>query len=640
MKKQRRASGDGGTPRHGAIPRVVRPAQSTKSFGRTELLIAGALAVATLAVYGQVITHQFISLDDDVYIRDNVMVMGGLTLKGIAWAFTTFHAANWHPLTWFSHMIDSQLFGLNAGGHLFVNLLIHVSNTLLLFFFLKRATGASWRSAIVAALFALHPLHVESVAWAAERKDTLSTFFGLLCLLAYARYVETPSWKRYALVTLWLVLGLMAKPMLVSWPFVLLLLDYWPLRRIEWRPADGIKRFVKDWLPLVREKVPLFCLVVPSMVVTYLAQAHGGAVGGLTNAPLSWRLANLLVSYAKYLLLTFWPTGLAIYYPASREVAQAWQWAGALILLGAITALALRNARKRPYLIGGWLWFLGTLVPVIGLVRIGGHAMADRYTYIPSVGLFIALVFGLADLAHTWRIGRVSIATASALMILLLASRTTLQASRWRDSETLFEYVLSVTSDNVIVQYNLGCALDQQGREAEAIPHFAEALRIKPDHLHALANMGMALRKQGKIAEAIAFYQRALRVKANSPDSAKVHWQLGLALADQGKNDDALQEFYEAMKLIPQDSGMRTNLGVKLARQSKLAEATEQFNEALRLDPNNAEAHINLGLVFLLSDKPDKAHEEFSAALRLKPDSAVARDNLKRAQAQINARQK
>src|SRR5204862_992140 len=243
----------------------------------------------------QVISHQFISLDDDVYIGDNVMAMGGLTLKGIAWAFTTFHAANWHPLTWFSHMIDSQLFGLNAGGHLFVNLLIHVSNTLLLFFFLKRVTGASWRSALVAALFALHPLHVESVAWAAERKDTLSTFFGLLCLLAYARYVETPSWKKYALVAAWLALGLMAKPMLVSWPFVLLLLDYWPLRRLEWRPGDRFKRFVKDWLPLVREKVPFFCLIVPSMVVTYLAQAQGGAVGGLTNAPLSWRLADFLV---------------------------------------------------------------------------------------------------------------------------------------------------------------------------------------------------------------------------------------------------------------------------------------------------------------------------------------------------------
>jgi len=640
MKKRRRAPVDGGKARPVERSRVVSPAHSGKSFGRRELLIAAALAAATLAVYGQVITHQFISLDDDLYIRTNPIVSGGLTLKGIAWAFTTFHAANWHPLTWLSHMIDSQLFGLNAGGHLFVNVLIHVSNTLLLFFFLKRVTGALWRSAIVAALFALHPLHVESVAWAAERKDTLSTFFGLLCLIAYAGYVQKPSWKKYGLVAVSLGLGLMAKPMLVSWPFVLLLLDYWPFRRLEWRPADGIKRFAKDWLRLVREKVPLFCLVALSMVVTYLAQAHGGAVGGLTNAPLSWRLANLLVSYAKYFLLTFWPADLAIYYPASHQVAQAWQWAAALILLGALTALALRRVKARPYLIVGWLWFLGTLVPVIGLVRIGGQAMADRYTYIPSIGLFVALVFGLADLAHFWRIGRVFITITSALTIVILASLTALQTNRWRDSETLFVYALSVTSDNVIVQYNLGCALDQQGRAAEAIPHFAEALRIKPDHLHALANMGMALRKQGKAAEAIAFYQRALKMKSDPSDSAKVHWQLGLVLADQGKNEEALLEFYEAMRQIPQDSGMRTNLGVKLASQGKLAEATEQFNEALRLDSNSTEAHTNLGFVFLLSDKPEEAIGEFSIALRLKPDLVAARDGLKRAQAQINARRK
>jgi protein O-mannosyl-transferase len=640
MKKRRRASAGGEKARHPETPRVVRRAPSEKSLGRNELWIAAALAAATLAVYGQVISHQFINLDDDLYIRANPMVNGGLTLKGLAWAFTTFHAANWHPLTWLSHMADSQLFGLSAGGHLLVNALIHVCNTLLLFLFLKRVTGARWRSAIVAALFALHPLHVESVAWAAERKDTLSTFFGLLCLLAYARYVEKPSRKKYGLVALWLALGLMAKSMLVTWPFVFLLLDYWPLRRLEWRPADGIKRFAKNLLPLVREKVPLFCLVASSMVVTYLAQAHGGAVGGLIKAPLSWRLANALVSYAKYLLLTFWPTDLAIFYPASLEAARAWQWAGALVLLCTVTAVALRNARERPYLIGGWFWFLGTLVPVIGLVRIGGQAMADRYTYIPSIGLFVALVFGIADLALSWRIGRVFLATASAVTIVLLASLTTLQVSRWRDSETLFTYVLSVTSDNAIIQYNLGCALDQQGKEAEAIPHFAEALRIKPDHLHALANMGLTLRKQGNAAEAIVFLQRALGLKPESADAAKLHWQLGLALADQGKNDDALREFYEAVKLTPKDAGMRTNLGEKLGRQNKLAEATEQFNEALRLDPNNAEAHSNLGVVFLFSGKPNEAVAEFSAALRLRPDLAAARDNLKRAQAEVDARRK
>jgi protein O-mannosyl-transferase len=636
MKKQRGACG-GGKARHGEKPPVVRSAQSARSVGRNELLIAAALAVATLAVYGQVISHHFINFDDDLYIQDNPMVIGGVTLKGMAWAFTTFHSANWHPLTWLSHMVDSQLFGLNAGGHLFVSALIHVFNTLLLFFFLKRVTGARWRSAIVAALFALHPLHVESVAWAAERKDTLSTLFGLLCLLAYARYAEKPSRKKYALVAAWLALGLMAKPMLVSWPFVLLLLDYWPLRRVEWRSADGFKRFAKAWWPLIREKLPLFFLVAPSMAVTYIAQAHGEAVAGLIAAPLSWRLANSLVSYAKYLLLSFWPEGLAIYYPASDNTAPAWQWAAALILLGAITALALRNARQRPYLISGWLWFLGTLVPVIGLVQVGSQAMADRYTYVPSIGLFIAFIFGLADLAKTWRIGSVSIATTSAVTILLLAALTTLQISRWRDSETLFAYVLSVTSDNRVVQNNLGSTLGQQGKHAEAIPHFAEALRIKPDYLDALGNMGRALLKQGKAAEAIGFYQRALRLK---PDSAETHLALGQALADQGKNDDALQEFLKAVELAPNDFDIRMNTGQMLTRQGKLSEATSQLNEALRLKPDSAEAHNDLGIVLIMAGQPEGSLAHFSTALRLKPDLAVAQDNLRRAQRQLEAQQK
>jgi len=374
--------------------------EPTRTLGQREILILAALAVATLAVYGQVISHQFINLDDDLYIRDNPMVNGGLTLGGIGWAFTTFHSANWHPITWLSHMVDSQIFGLNAGGHLFVNALIHVTNTLLLFVFLKRVTGATWRSAIVAALFALHPLHVESVAWAAERKDTLATFFGLLCLLAYVRYVEKPSAKNYVLMAVWLALGLMAKPMLVSWPFVLLLLDYWPFRRVERRLADGSKRFAKGWLPLVREKLPLFCLVVPSMVVTYIAQAQSSAVSSLISAPLSWRLANSLVSYAKYLILTFWPRDLAIYYPFPHHATSIWQWAVAVIVLGVITVVAFRNALERSYLIVGWLWFLGTLVPVIGLVKVGDQAMADRYTYIPSIGLFIVfalVIFGGAN---------------------------------------------------------------------------------------------------------------------------------------------------------------------------------------------------------------------------------------------------
>ena len=630
MKKQRGAFG-GGKARQAERPPGVGLAQSTRSVSRSELVIATALAVVTLAVYGQVTSHQFINLDDDLYIRDNPMVIGGLTLKGMVWAFTTFYSANWHPLTWLSHMVDGQLFGLNAGGHLFVNALIHVSNTLVLFFFLRRVTGAGWRSAVVAALFALHPLHVESVAWAAERKDTLSTFFGLLCLLAYVRYVKKPSRKRYALVAVWLALGLMAKPMLVSWPFVLLLLDYWPLRRLGWRPTDGIKRFAKDWLPLVREKLPLFCLVAPSMVVTYLAQTHWGAVSGLIAVPLSWRLANSLVSYVKYLLLIFWPKDLAIYYPYSYHAPPAWQWIIALLLLGAITAAALRSARERSYLIVGWLWFLGTLVPVIGLVKVGNQALADRYTYIPSIGLFIALVFGLADLAKAWSIGRVSIATASAVTVLLLTSLTTLQIRRWRDSETLFEYVLSVTSNNVLIQNQLGAVLNRQGKHAEACSHFAEALRIKPDYFEALANMGMALRQQGKAAEATGFYKQALVVK---PDSAKVHWQLGLVLADQKKNDESLQEFSKAIG--PNDFDLRMELGLMLMRQGNLSEATSQLNEALRIKPDSAEAHNNLGLALLMTGQPEKSLPHFSAALRLKPNFTVARDNLARARRQID----
>ena len=566
MKKRHRVSVDGGQIRHGERQRVVRRAQSARSFGRTELFIAAALAVTTLAVYGQVISHQFISLDDDVYIRDNPMVSGGLTLKGIAWAFTTFLDANWHPLTWLSHMVDSEIFGLNAGGPLLVNALIHVSNTLLLFLFLKRVTGASWRSAIVAALFALHPLHVESVAWAVERKDTLSTFFGLLSLLAYARYTEAPSSKRYALVALWLGLGLMTKPMLVTWPFVLLLLDYWPLRRLEWQPADGIKRFGKAWVPLIREKLPLFCLVAASMVVTYLAQLYGGTVRALVDASFPWRLANALASYAKYLLLTFWPSGLGVYYPLSPAGVPAWQLAVAVVLLLAITAIALREARRRPYLIMGWLWFLGTLVPVIGLVQVGvGPAMADRYHYIPSIGLFTAIVFGLADLAIAWRIGRVSIAVVSAAVLLLFGSLTALQISRWRDTMTLFERTLSVTSDNLVIHYNFGHFLGQQGKYDEAVPHFAEALRIKPDFFDALINMGVSLLEQGKPAEAISYYHRALGVE---PDNAKAHMQLALALVKQDKGDDALQQFYKALELAPNDADIRTNLGLMLARRT------------------------------------------------------------------------
>ena len=599
--------------------------------------MAAALAIATLAVYAQVISHQFIDLDDDLSIRDNPMVSGGLTLKGIAWAFTTFHDSNWHPLTWLSHMVDCQIFGLNAGGHLIVNALIHVANTLLLFLLLKRLTGTTWRSAIVAALFALHPLHVESVAWAVERKDTLSTFFGLLSLLAYARYAEAPSWKRSALVALWLGLGLMAKSMLVTWPFVFLLLDYWPLRRLKWEPAEGFVRFAKAWVPLIREKLPLFCLVAASMVVTYLAQSYGGTQA-LVDAAFPLRLSNAIASYARYLLLTAWPSGLGVYYPLSPGGTPVWQLALAVTVLGAITAIAIRGARKRPYLIMGWLWFLGTLIPVIGLVQVGvGFAMADRYHYIPSIGLFVASVFGLADLAIAWRMGRAAITAASAIVLLILGFLAGIQVRYWHDSMTLFERALSVTSNNMLIQNQLGAVLNRQGKPAEAVFHFDEALRVKPDYFHALANMARVLRQQGKTGDAIGFYKRALEVR---PDSVKAHMQLAMVLVKEEKGDEALQQFHEAMKLAPNDPDVRTNFGLMLARQGKFAEATAQLTEALRLEPNSADSQNNLGLVLLMAGQPEKSLPHFSAALRLKPSFTAASDNLKRAQRESDARPK
>src|SRR5215831_16621564 len=387
-----------------------RGAYATMTFERPDLIILLGLAVVTVGIYAQVIGHHFITFDDIPYIEENPMVNRGVTLAGLAWAFTTFHAGNWHPLTWIAHMIDSQLFGMTAGGHLLVNALIHAANTLLVFWFLLRTTHARWSSALVAALFALHPLHVESVAWASERKDTLSTFFGLLSLIAYVRYAEAPSISRYAWVAITLALGLLAKPMLVTWPLVMLLLDYWPLRRFK---IPGLERRVESashseaataTARLVWEKLPLFALIAASALITFLAQSHGGAVRTFAAAPVAFRLSNALVSYAKYLLLTFWPSNLAIYYPFARTGIPAWQIIGATFLLIGITVFCLFHRKSAPYLFVGWLWFVGTLVPVIGIVQVGGQAMADRYFYIPSIGLFIALVFGLADIAKSWRV--------------------------------------------------------------------------------------------------------------------------------------------------------------------------------------------------------------------------------------------
>ena len=587
------------------------------------------LAAMTLAIYAQVIGHQFITLDDPTYIKENPMVNRGVTLTGLAWAFTSFYATNWHPLTWISHMIDCQFFGTDAGRHLLVNALIHVANTLLVFWFVLRTTRARWPSALVAALFALHPLHVESVAWASERKDTLSTFFGLLSLIGYMHYAVAPSIRRYAWVAITLALGLLAKPMLVTWPLVMLLLDYWPLRRYQRSEVSGRRSAVSE---LVVEKIPLFALVAASAIITFLAQSYGGAVRTFTAAPIALRLSNALVSYAKYLLLTFWPHNLAVYYPFAPIGIPAWQIIGAAFLLIGITTFCISQRKTRPYLIVGWLWFLGTLVPVIGLVQVGGQTMADRYFYIPSIGLFIALVFGLADIAKKWRVARwLSIGIAGGVL-LILATLTNAQIQRWHDSFTLFEHTLAVTPPNLQIERNLALAFGDRGRYDEAATHFEKALLIDPNFYDGLVGMGVTRGFQGRLPEAVDYFQAAIRYQ---PDAPEAHVQLGLILWKQNRDPAALEEMRRAAQLAPKDAEIRADFALALELVDKLPEAIEQFQEALRLNPNNAEGHANLGLALLTSGKTRESILEFEAALRLNPSLENARKNLQQAQAKL-----
>jgi protein O-mannosyl-transferase len=506
--------------------------------------------------------------------------------------------------------------------------LFHCANTALVFWFLRRATGGPgrirsvWPSAIVAALFALHPLHVESVAWAAERKDTLATFFGLLSLIAYVRYVESPSWKRYALVAVALALGLMAKPMLVTWPFVMLLLDYWPLRRFQ----------KSEITKLIVEKIPLFVIVALSAVVTFMAQSHSHAVITVTAAPVWLRLINALLAYAKYVWRTLWPHDLALYYPYPH-VFNVWHLISAAVVLLAITAFCFSQRKRRPYLIVGWLWFLGTMVPVIGIVQVGEQALADRYHYIPSIGLFIAIVFGLANLAAGWPLLSKAAPALTGAVLLVLSVLTFRQVQLWHDTFTLFEHTLRIAPDrNVPIEYNLGLAFGEIGKYDEAVAHFEKALEFDPNFGLALLNMGSTRRRQGRMVEALDFDQRAVQALPKLPQA---HAELGLALATQKKTAAAAMELDKAARLDPGDADARTNLGLVLAQMGKISEGIDRLHEALRLNPNSAEAHNNLGIILFATGKTRESIPEFEAALRLNPSLETASKNLQQAQAKL-----
>jgi Tfp pilus assembly protein PilF len=589
-----------------------------------------------ILLYGQVAGHEFVGFDDDRYIFANPHVRQGLTWEGVKWAFSGFHVMNWHPLTWLSHMLDVQLFGLEAGGHLLVNVALHAANAVLLFVALRQMTGTLWPCAFVAALFAMHPMRVESVAWASERKDVLSGLFWMLTMLAYAGYARRPAAARYLLVFAALALGLMVKPMLVTLPCVLLLLDLWPLGR--WRPGsaerEGPGRTPAAFAPrpisgLVLEKLPLLGLCAVSGAATLLAQRSGGAVSSLEAMPFASRLANALVAYVAYLRKTIWPSDLACFYPhpaavSSDPAALIGAAIGAGLVLGCITLLAAHSARRRPYLTVGWFWYLGTLVPVIGLFQVGTQAMADRYAYLPLVGIYILAAWGVRDLAA--RRPRVELASKAAAPILLAAfgAATWHQVGTWQNSRTLYEHALRVTSDNYLIHNNLGAVLEKEGRIAEATGHFERALRIRPAFAPAHTNLGNVLLRRGDPAQAAVHYQRALRL---DPDNAEAQNNLGSVFESQGRLAEAQDRFERALRIRPNYADAHYNLGVVFEARGDLTRAAAQYQHAVRLDPDHAKAHGNLGIVLIRQGKLAEAAARLERALEIDPDDAKAHYN-------------
>jgi tetratricopeptide (TPR) repeat protein len=580
-------------------------------------LICLILILLTLALYWPVTNHAFINFDDDQYVTDNFHVKPGLTWPGIVWAFQSGYAYNWHPLTWISHMLDCQLYGLNPAGHHLTNLLLHIANTLLLFLFLSRTSGTIWRSGFVAALFACHPLHVESVAWVAERKDVLSTFFCLLTLLAYARFVEKsevqdPKSKAfYVLALLLFACGLMSKPMLVTLPFVLLLLDFWPLNRFSPdspRPARLIGG-------LVLEKAPFLMLSLASSVTTFLVQRAGGAVFSLDTVPFPLRIANAVMSYLRYVSKTFWPVDLAVFYPLPTHWLPGLVIASALFVL-ACSVLSVLFARRRPYLFVGWFWYLGTLIPVIGLVQVGRQAMADRYMYIPSIGLFIAVVWGLNTLWGKWPQKRWIAASVGIAVLAGCLTDSWMQLKYWQNSLTLFSHANAVTTDNYAADGHLGMAFDEMGQFDKAVAFLKESARINPRYARGNSALGVALADQGKLPEALEYFNTAAHLQ---PNDADLQYNLGTALLNNGDLDAAGSDFSKALQIYPGFAAAHRSLGIVLLKQGKIAEALGQVSEAVKLNPEDAEARFDYGFALLNNDQPAEAAAQFSQALALAP---------------------
>ncbi len=539
------------------------------------------LAVLTCIVFGQTLGHDFINYDDPRYVYENTNITSGLNTASIAWAFTHIHSMNWHPVTTISLMLDCQLYGLKAGGHHFTNVLLHTVAAILLFLALQCMTGALWRSAFVAAVFAIHPLRVESVAWVAERKDVLSGVFFMVTLLAYVQYARAPSIGRYLAVALAFALGLMSKPMLVTLPFVLLLLDYWPLGRIRGQKSDVSSHGKLAMLPV--EKIPLVGLSAVSSVVTFLAQR--GAVGWTEQLPVSARINNAVATYVVYMWQMLWPLKLAVFYPHPENRLPISEIMLALAILIAATAAAFILRKKRPYLVTGWLWYLGMLVPVIGLVQVGWQGHADRYTYLPQIGLYLLLTWSVADLTARWRRQREILSASAAIIISVLGWRAWIQTSYWRDSETLFTQGLAVTSNNDVAENNLGIVFLRKGKVDEAISLLQAAVDLRPENSPAHENLAKALLQKGRVADALVHYRKLLELQ---PDNIEVHNIVGTVLIQQGRIREGAEEWQKVLAIEPDNGNALSNLAWVFATSPDDAlrdgtKAVQLAEEALRI---------------------------------------------------------
>jgi protein O-mannosyl-transferase len=573
--------------------------------GITDLLVSVALMAVTSAVFGQTLTHDFVNFDDHVYVYENPLVIRGVSPEGIIGAFTHTHARNWHPLTTVSHMLDCQLYGLKAGGHHLTNVILHTISVVLLFLVLKQMTDGLWQSAFVAALFAIHPLHVESVAWIAERKDVLSAVFFMLTLAAYARYVRAPSARRYLLVALLFAFGLMSKPMLVTLPFLLLLLDYWPLGRIGTHRSEVRRRL----LTLIMEKIPLFALSAFSCMATLFAQRQGPSA--IDQLPFLWRLENTFVTYVTYIWQMLWPSRLAVFYPHPNDRLALVQLIGSIALLVGMSLVVISLRRTKPYLVTGWFWYLGMLVPVIGLVQVGEQAHADRYTYLPQIGLYIMITWTVGGLLlESTRLHRALVGVIAAMAVVSLGARAFGQTAYWKNSETLWNHALAVTGENDVAHNNLGFLFLRRGELDKAILEFQTALDIRSRNTQShyslgaaliQSNLGNALARNQRWDAAIDHLQEAVRLR---PDYADAYFNLGSVLFQQGKIDQAIAQWQKTLAINPRDSEAHRNVANALRKQGKVKEAMAEYEQALNIAPEDSAALNNLAWILATYSDP------------------------------------